>query len=95
MSSYKQIQDQIKQLQKQAEELRKKEIGEAINSIKRIMAEYNITLADLGGNPRKRTRAKGSVKPIYKDPISGKTWSGRGRSPKWFDKNHKEKFLIK
>jgi len=32
------------------------------------------------------TRAKGStgkVAPKYKDPKSGKTWSGRGRIPVW------------
>lgn len=97
MQSYKQLQDQIKQLQKQADDLRKKELSDAINKIKSIMNEYNITINDLGLSSRKKRTAKKTrvIKPLYKDPVSGKTWSGRGRSPVWFDNKNKDKFLIK
>ena len=37
---------------------------------------------------RRTTPANGdgrsSVKPKYRDPNSGKTWSGRGNAPKWY-----------
>ena len=40
MATYKQLQDQIKQLQHEAEELRKNELSNAIAQIKMTMAEY-------------------------------------------------------
>ncbi len=96
MSTYKQIQDQIKQLQRQAEEVRKKEIGDAINQIKSIMTEYGITISDIGKDIKKKgPRAKTSLSPKYRNPATGETWSGRGKAPKWIDQKNKEKFLIK
>ncbi len=32
--------------------------------------------------------------PKYRDPASGKTWSGRGKRPKWFDVERADDFLI-
>lgn len=46
--------------------------------------------------------AKKSHKPAtamqevrYRDPISGATWSGRGRPPRWLDGKEREKFAVK
>jgi DNA-binding protein H-NS len=33
--------------------------------------------------------------PKYRDPASGKTWSGRGRTPRWLDGKNSSDFLIK
>jgi DNA-binding protein H-NS len=30
----------------------------------------------------------------YRDPNSGQTWTGRGRSPKWLEGKDKKQFLI-
>jgi len=35
-------------------------------------------------NGIKKIDGRWSVKPKYKDPITGITWSGRGIKPKWF-----------
>lgn len=96
MTTYKQIQDQIKQLQQQAEELRRKELGETISRIKLMMAEYGITVADLGlVGKKKGPRAKTPLSPKYRNPVTGETWSGRGKAPRWMDPSNKEKYLIK
>lgn len=96
MSTYKQIQDQIKQLQQQAEELRKKELGNAISQVKSIMAEFGISISDLGmGTKKKSTRTRAPLAPKYRNPSTGETWSGRGKAPKWIDQKNKEKYLIK
>lgn len=29
-------------------------------------------------------KAKSALPPLYRDPVSGKTWSGRGVQPGWF-----------
>ena len=82
MSSYQEILSQIEDLKKQAQEARKQELAGAISEIKRLMAEFGITLEDLGGKPG-RGRVRGSVGARYRDPASGKTWTGRGRRPAW------------
>lgn len=85
MASYQEILNQIESLQQQAEEARKQELASAIAEIKRIMSQFGITPADLGlGGRAGKTKGKGaSVAAKYRDPVSGKTWSGRGRRPAW------------
>lgn len=39
-----------------------------------------------------KQRVSGPVK--YRDPVTGKTWTGRGKHPKWFDASQAELFLI-
>ena len=96
MATYTQLQDQIKQLQNEAEELRKNELSNAISQIKMTMAEYGITLADLGFTNKKKTgRVRAPLAPKYRNPASGETWSGRGKAPKWIDPKNKDKYLIK
>jgi DNA-binding protein H-NS len=34
------------------------------------------------------------VAPKYRDPATGKTWTGRGRAPTWLEGKDKVKFLI-
>lgn len=85
MASYQEILNQIQSLQQQAEEARKQEMASAIAEIKRIMAQFGISSADLGfGGRAGKVKAKGpAVAAKYRDPVSGKTWSGRGRRPAW------------
>jgi DNA-binding protein H-NS len=83
MPTYQEILDQIQALQKQAEEIRKQELASAIAEIKRIMAKYGITPADLGFG-KKETKGKATTgQAKYRDPVTGKTWTGNGRRPKW------------
>lgn len=52
----------------------------AIASIRALMQSHGVTLADLGA--AKRRVSVGTAK--YRDPATGKTWTGRGRRPAWF-----------
>lgn len=81
MASYQEILSQIEDLKLKAKEARKQEMAATITEIKRMMAEYGITLEDLGGKSGKGRPRGGNAK--YRDPASGKTWSGRGRRPGW------------
>ena len=85
MASYQEILNQIETLKQQAEEARKQELASAIAEIKSIMVQFGITAADLGfGGRGGRGKGKGSAAAAkYRDPVSGKTWSGRGRRPAW------------
>jgi DNA-binding protein H-NS len=78
-------------LEKQiAEQLNEQRAG-AIAQIKGIMGEFGLTVADLGNNKPGRppksvdsgAAPSSKVAAKYRDPDSGKTWSGRGLKPRW------------
>jgi len=94
---------QIESLQKKAEEARKKELSQIIAEINEKIAANNLRASDLkfgaetGSSPAQKSRKPVAAK--YRDPHSGKTWTGRGRSPLWIVEaeaagHSREKFLI-
>lgn len=92
MTTYKEIQAEIAALQHQAEEARGTEISQALSQIKQIMNDYGITVDDLKTTRKKSiNKPAGSVK--YRDPESGKEWTGRGRMPNWLSGKDKDSFL--
>jgi DNA-binding protein H-NS len=100
MSSYKELLAQREKLERQIEEAKAKEYAEVLEEIKQKMADYGITLAELGGGraagkgAKAASRSRASVAPKYRDPDSGSTWSGRGKPPRWIAGKDREKFLI-
>lgn len=95
MKTYKELQAEIENLQKQAEQARQLELAEAIADIRSKMQEYGITGADLStGLKKQSTKTPTTVKPKYRNPATGETWSGRGKPPKWIAGKGKEQFLI-
>jgi len=98
MSSYKELLAQREKLEKQIEEAKSREYAEVLNEIKQKMADYGISLSELGGSRAaknvKAARPRTGVAPKYRDPESGNTWSGRGKPPRWIAGLDREKFLI-
>ncbi|HDR9763294.1 H-NS histone family protein [Burkholderia vietnamiensis] len=88
---YKDLLAQHAALEKQIEEARNKERGDAINTIRQLMQDYEITTADLTVKKRK---ARSPVTQKYKDPNSDKTWSGMGKPPAWIAGKDRQAFLI-
>jgi DNA-binding protein H-NS len=83
MSSYQDYLNQIEELKRKAEDARKQELASAISEIKKMMAQFGITGEDLGFTSKRKGKARASAAAAYRDPVSGKTWSGRGRRPGW------------
>ncbi|QBP75279.1 H-NS histone family protein [Herbaspirillum huttiense] len=87
MTSYADLQAQIKKLQDQAEKQKAKELESVITGIKQQIAEYGLTAEQLGLAPaRKKTVKKAAVKTAVVMYRNGDlTWSGaaRGRKPSW------------
>ena len=90
--TYAQIQQQIAQLQKEAEKLKRDEVAAVITRIKEAIQVYELTAADLGLEGAPRTKARGSrvqAKPKAQDRAAkfrdqeGNEWSGRGPRPNW------------
>jgi len=100
MQTFEQIQQQILDLQKQADAMRKQAMVAAIKEVKRLVNLYSLGYADIGiavGTPAKTQKSvrptkvakkasadkRAAVAPKYRDNETGKTWTGRGKSPTW------------
>lgn len=101
MATYKQLLAQKEALEAQLAEARETEVSAVIQQIRTLMEQYNLSVEDIQGK-RRRGRpagsgaAKAAKEPLpakYRDPKTGKTWSGRGRAPAWLGKNP-NRFLI-
>ncbi|MFS8975820.1 H-NS histone family protein [Cupriavidus necator] len=99
MPSYKELIAQKKALEAQLDEARASEVAGVIERIQTWMAEYDLTIDDITKRRRGRpagsaaAKPKSELPPKYRDPKTGKTWSGRGRAPAWLGKNP-NRFLI-
>ncbi len=99
MSKLIDLQSQIAQLQKQAEEIRTKEFEATIAEIRQKMLAFGITIKDLQSTkvkakPGRKAKVAAADKPAKVKKASaavaakyrgpnGETWSGRGLTPKW------------
>jgi DNA-binding protein H-NS len=97
-ASYKQLTAQLEKLHKEVAEAREKEVAQAIAEIKQKVAEYDLTAEELGFTSKQTGKQTGARKapsaPKYRNPKTGETWSGRGRSPAWLAGKNRERFLI-
>lgn len=93
MATYLELKEQAERLLAQAEELREKEIADAIADIKEKIRLYGLTAEDLGlarGAARAPRARSGGAAVKYRGP-NGEAWSGgRGRKPQWVKEALKE-----
>jgi DNA-binding protein H-NS len=95
VDTYDELKAQIERLTQEAEVVRQREMAEALSQIRAIVTKYDIEpeqicqnwTIDLGDDLRPRA-------PLYRDPQTGQTWSGRGRAPKWMANKPREVFRI-
>jgi DNA-binding protein H-NS len=95
MKTYSAIKAEIAKLENQAEALRKTEVAGVIAKIKKAIATYALTAVDLGfgrsaAKAKRASKTRSSKKTStsigvakYRDPKTGKTWTGRGKPPRW------------
>ena len=95
---YEEIQAKIADLQAQAEIVKREEKEQAIAMARTMISAYGITARDLGLDkaPKVKTGPKpgNKVSPKYRDPQSGATWSGRGKTPRWINGADRSKYAI-
>lgn len=103
MTSLIDIQNQIAQLQKQAEEIKSAELADTIADILQKMAAFGISVDDLErakGRARKSPAEKSTKSaPIKFRGPNGETWTGRWLMPRWLaalvaDGQNKESFAV-
>lgn len=72
-------------LEKQIADAQREQRSAAVAQIKSLMAEYGLTLADIGARAAAAParKASGKVAAKYRNVDTGETWSGRGLQPNW------------
>jgi DNA-binding protein H-NS len=95
---YEELQAKIADLQAQAEQVRREERQQAIDMAKTMISTYDITAKDLGLDKTVKTKTGpkpgNKVSPKYRDPASGATWSGRGKTPRWINGADRSQYAI-
>ena len=94
----------VNELRKQMEAQRKGERTQAIAAAKDLIKAHELSPSELGFSgkasaKRVSTDKRNSVAPKYQDPETGKTWTGRGKTPAWLNSQltsgrDKQDFLI-
>ncbi|AYQ91791.1 MAG: H-NS histone family protein [Paraburkholderia tropica] len=102
-SEYLDLIRQQRQLDEKVAHARDLVLADVVKSIVRVMLEYGVEVEDVRkAFPRskglsrtgvKRPRVKHVAK--YLDAESGRTWSGRGRMPKWLEGKCLDDYLLK
>ena len=84
---YNELLKQRDELDAQISEAKRAESVQAIDTVRRLIADYALTAKDIGFSDAKPkamvTQSKRGPAPVkYRGP-NGETWSGRGRTPGW------------
>jgi len=95
---YEELQAKIADLQAQAAKVKEEEKEQAIGMARTMISAYGITARDLGLDkaPKVKTGPKpgNKVAAKYRDPQSGATWSGRGKTPRWINGADRSQYAI-
>ena len=94
MSQYKDLLKQREELEAKIAEARNAEVASAIAQVRQLVLDYSLTERDVLGGVRTSSAKGSTVAPKYKDPVTGATWTGRGKPPRWIADKEREQFLI-
>ena len=83
------------ELEAKIADARQHELAGATAQVKALIEAHGLTSEDIFGGKKPRAAKKtGTVAAKYRDPISGKEWTGRGLPPKWLAGKNREDYLI-
>ena len=94
MSQYKDLLKQREELEAKIAEARNAEVASAIAQVRQLVLDYSLTERDVFGGVRTSSAKGSTVAPKYIDPVTGATWTGRGKPPRWIADKEREQFLI-
>ncbi len=95
--TYKELLQQREALEQAIASARKNEISNALAKVRELVAEYGLTSQDIFPVRGAKTSATKSVSKVaakYRDPVTGQTWTGRGKAPKWIEGRERSPFVI-
>lgn len=91
-NSYKELLAQREALEAQIQAARKQEVSDVVAKIRSLVADYGLTAEDVFTT--KRTYKVTAGEPKFRDPATGKTWTGRGKPPDWIKDKDRAQFAI-
>jgi DNA-binding protein H-NS len=95
MSSYAELLKQREELEKQIESARQNEIKNALVTVRQLVDQFNLSVADVFPVGKSKSSKSGNkVAAKYRDPVTGATWTGRGKAPKWIDGKDRKTFAL-
>jgi DNA-binding protein H-NS len=80
-------------IDEQIAELRTSQRAKAISEALTLISQFELTARDLFAQAE-TAKARKVLPPKYRDPVSGKTWSGKGRAPKWLNGGDRSAYVI-
>jgi DNA-binding protein H-NS len=86
VATLKELLAQKEAIEQQIEQTKKQERGSAVTKVRALMAEYGLTVSDLGGKSAGKGKSSGSTGKVaakYRNASTGESWSGRGLQPRW------------
>lgn len=81
--SRQELRDLQKEIEKQLQRAEREERKMALAAAEAAAREAGFSLNELLSDSPKAAKGKQSLPAKYRDPETGKTWSGRGRRPAW------------
>ena len=98
MTTYKELLAQRESLLPQIEAARRAEWDQELASVRDSVAAFGFTADDIFATGKRAKAAKHGQRqplpPMFRDPESGETWSGRGRAPGWLEGKDRDKFRV-
>jgi len=91
MTTLAELQAQKAELDAKIAEALKNERKNAITQVRSLVTQFKLTEKEIFSN---KAKASTPVAAKYVNRETGKTWSGRGREPKWLVGKNKEDFAI-
>lgn len=83
-------------LDAQIAQARKIEVEATVERVRSIVREFDLTVGDVFPSTIRKavSRKGGTVAVKYRDGVTGKTWTGRGKPPGWIKDKDRNQFLI-
>ncbi|WP_082875083.1 H-NS histone family protein [Burkholderia sp. MSMB1589WGS] len=97
MSTYDELKARLDELNKEAEAARQREIAGSLSKIREAILKYEIRPEQIFPSwtrLRSPDKRRNPLPPKYRNPMTGETWNGRGRAPKWMSGMPRDEFLI-
>ncbi|KVH80154.1 H-NS histone [Burkholderia ubonensis] len=95
MQTIQKLQAQLAELDERIKAARRDERNDALTQARKLVTSYALTAREIFGQGYSDRAKLFTVGPKYRDPVTGATWSGRGRAPSWIVGRDRSAFLIR
>ncbi len=78
-----------------AAQVRSQSRSKAVELVRELVADSGLSLQDVFPSEARAPKTSRGPAPVrYRDPTTGKTWSGRGVAPRWLQGKNRDEFTV-